>query len=143
MQSLSYDFQDVVGFESKKGTYKIKFSAKEGNIYVVLNTLGYRRAKIGGKYIFYQRVDNKISITNLADIRNAFIDYLRHCREETLPRNIVKEQVIESFYHEFLLKENGLLKHYLADDPSEREIHYLRLQTDGKYMIEFQKRNTC
>lgn len=138
MQVLSYDFRDIVSiFQQRNGRFKFDFRNKEGNIYKTLHLLGYCRAKIGKKYTFYHRSDKSLTVTNIEDIKKAFTNYLQSCKPTTLPEGVILEDVLNALYDLAPIKQNSLFEHYLYDNPTEKEVHELRLQYDFIYRRQF------
>ena len=138
MKFPSYDIKDVVFiYRSKSGKVFYDFVSTEGYIYQTLNALGFSRAKVGGHYHYYRRTDKGIFITDKNGIRCGFVDYLKECAPHSYPSGITLDNVLNAYLHQLPIRENNLLKYYLADSPTCDEIHQLRMMIDVKYQVAF------
>lgn len=124
------DFITVV--RQKNGIIKITHTlSNEGNIYKLLCDLGFRKAKLDKKYIYFRRENNNVILSSFLEIKDAFRDLLRKYEFTNIPDDIKYDSVLNWYYNRKPIKENGLLNHYLEDSLTEFESNNLR-QIDKK-----------
>jgi hypothetical protein len=132
---MTKDINDFITFDRlKNGRVKITHDINnEGNIYKHLHELGYRKAKLDNKRVYFRREGTELTPLSIREIKVAFRDYLRNFDFTNIPDDIEYFSILNWYYERQPIKENGLLDHYLEDELNESEVHYLRLKTNVGY----------
>jgi len=123
----------------KNGRVKITHDIQnEANIYKLLHELGYCKSKLDNKRIYFRRDKANVIPLHLWDIKNAFLVMLKNLEFINIPDDIEYEDILNWYYRQDPIKDNGLFNHYLSDNLTEPEIHSFRLQTDCIYKHKFE-----
>lgn len=105
----------------KNGQVKIRHNiTNEGKIYKLLHELGYRTTKLNNKRFYYRRESGKLTISNIWDIKKAFLDLLVNADFTNIPTDIEYSKITNWFFERHPIKVNGLFEHYL-----EIKSHYI------------------
>lgn len=137
---MTTDINNFIYFiRQKNGQVKIKHNiSNEGNIYKFLRDLGFRKAKLDNRLIYYRRHNNELTPVHKMDIKHAFLDFLKSAEYSNAPDYVSHNDILNWYYSKMPIKENGLYDHYLEDNLSEHEIHSLRLRTNDDYKHKFE-----
>lgn len=123
----------------KNGNVKITHDYNnEANIYILLRELGYRKTKLDSKRIYFRRIGADIIPVKIFDIKNAFLNVLQNEEFENISDEVRHNSIINWYYQQKPIKENGLFDHYLEDTLTEEEEHDFRLKTDHVYRNKFE-----
>ncbi|OJW81840.1 MAG: hypothetical protein BGO69_15185 [Bacteroidetes bacterium 46-16] len=133
MQTLSYNFHDIVDIIPKNGHFKLNFRNKEANIYRTLRLLGYGRTKIDGKILLYKRDEKGIEPTNITHLRIAFANYLKKCDTKLLPNGLTAEYIFRIYDENPPIKQNDLFAYYLACTLNKEEEEAYKMSTNPNY----------
>lgn len=119
------DFINII--RQKNGIVKITHDiTNEGNIYKLLRDLGFRKAKLDKKYVYFKRDDINIIPASFQEIKDTFRDMLRKYEFTNIPADIRYDSVLNWYHNRKPIKENGLFNHYLEDSLTEFESDELR-----------------
>ncbi|MBC8052182.1 MAG: hypothetical protein H7Y13_03890 [Sphingobacteriaceae bacterium] len=118
---------------SKASNGRIKIAqtlTNEANTYRLLYKLGYRKTTINKKRIYFFRDGDSMRPISFLHIRDAFYKALKEMRFSALPAYADFKDVLNWFYQENPIKENGLSGKYLKEDLNENDELSLRLKID-------------
>jgi hypothetical protein len=116
----------------KNGKLKITHDVNNRvNVYKFLRDIGFRKSKLDNRRVYYRRHNNKLTIVQPYEIKDAFHDFLKRADYTNIPDDVSHEDILEWYYAKVPFKINGLYDPYLEDTLSEQEIHSLRLQRDA------------
>lgn len=134
---MEWDISSIVSFTHlKNGRVKIKFD--DGNLFVWLRELGYRKAKINNRLQHYKRDGNELRHLHKSEIRAVFSEMLKKFAFTNIPDTVQYLDIINAYYEQRPIRENGLYDHYLADIVTADEAHNYMLKTDEGYKHKFE-----
>lgn len=114
------DFITIV--RQKNGIIKITHNlSNEGNIYKLLRDLGFRKAKLNKKYVYFRRESGTLILSSFQEMKDAFRDILGKYEFTNIPDDIRYDSVLNWYHNRRPIKENGLFNHYLKDSLTEFE----------------------
>jgi hypothetical protein len=130
-----YEIKDFVTFERTNSKYaKGGFSAlQEGNIYEWLKSQGFGISRLNAKRIIFRKKGGLIERSSIIEMKDAFFDFIKNYRFANWPNDINRSDLLNWYYTESPIKQNGLFQHYLTQELSVEEVHQYKMDADAIY----------
>lgn len=110
---------------------------QEANIYKFLRELGYRKARLNNKKIYFRRNGTDIVAVSLLDIKFTFIKMFESSDLINIPSDMEHQAIINWYCLKQPIKENGLFDYILEDSLTDVDVHNYKLQRDFNYKHKF------